>query len=103
MRRTIKACALLLLLLILPTLTAGAARRQTVCDRRGTTTTANARARIFFVSLGFGDRTDYGCARRGGRVRELAIEGGGAELLGQLLPAPRDPRGLRQDGVRQRR
>jgi hypothetical protein len=75
MRLALAICAVLV---ALPVASAEARRVQTRCDRRGTTITANARARIFFVPLGEGERDIYGCARRGGKVRHLATNAGQA-------------------------
>jgi hypothetical protein len=75
MRLTLAICAVLVALQVA---SAEARRVQTRCDRRGTTITANARARIFFIPLGEGDRDIYGCARRGGKLRHLATNAGHA-------------------------
>ena len=48
-----------------------ATHRERVCAQRGITAASSASARVFEVDRG-GDRTLYGCLRRGGRLRTLA-------------------------------
>lgn len=76
-----------LVLVVALTAAAPGARTRTVCDRRGTTITENARARLFFVNAPGGlGRIYYGCLRQRGAIRRLgADQGGGANVSAQFL------------------
>jgi hypothetical protein len=62
---------LLLLLLLMPATADAATQQERACAERGTTVERSPVARVFEVDRD-GDRTLYGCLRRGGRLQVLA-------------------------------
>jgi hypothetical protein len=66
--------ALLLLplfVLLVPAAAGAATKQERICAKRGVTVERSATARVFEVGRD-GDRTLYGCLRRGGRLQALA-------------------------------